>query len=264
MPTKKPPKGVHWDEWIGPAHFREYHDELHPALWRSWWEFGDGSLGDWACHNLDAPFWALKLGQPESIQAIEQVGGSDERFPLVNVVRWDFPARGELPPVKVHWYDGYRAAKTANPQKELGDAMEQSQNRPPIVLELEGKYDRKFGDGGTVFVGDKGIIVTSNYCNGPRIVPEEKHQQFPVPAKKLARVKGSHQVDFLRAVKEGKKSCSDFEYTSRLTEMALLGCMAERAGLGKTVEWDGVNMKCTNIPELNSMVCREYRKGWEL
>jgi len=258
------PKGVHWDEWIGPAHFRDYHDELHPALWRSWWEFGDGSLGDWGCHNVDGAFWALHLGQPTSAEAMEQVGGSDERFPLVNVVRWDFPARKDLPPVKVFWYDGYRAAKTANPKKELGDDMEKSQNRPPMVAELEKKYNRQFGDGGTVFVGDKGIIVASNYCDSPRIVPEEKHRQFPVPAKKIPRVKGSHQADFLRSFKEGKKATSDFEYGDQLTELLFVGCLAERAGVGKKVEWDATKMCCTNISEVNALVKREYRKGWEL
>jgi predicted dehydrogenase len=264
LPTKPVPPGVHWDEWIGPAQYRDYHDELHPALWRSWWEFGDGSLGDWGCHNLDGAFWALNLGHPTSAEAIERVGGSDERFPLVNVVRWDFPARGELPPVKVFWYDGYRAAKTANPKKELGDAMEKSQNRPPIVLELEKKYHRQFGDGGTIYVGDQGIMFSGNYCDSPRIVPEEKHRQFPVPEKKLPRLKGTHQADFLRAFKEGTKACSDFEYGARLTEMLFVGCLAERAGLNKKVAWDGAAMKVTNLPELNRMVQREYRKGWEL
>ncbi|MCR4412378.1 MAG: Gfo/Idh/MocA family oxidoreductase [Thermoguttaceae bacterium] len=264
LPTKPVPQGVHWDEWIGPAQYRDYHDELHPALWRSWWEFGDGSLGDWGCHNLDGAFWALHLGHPTSAEAIERIGGSDERFPLVNVVRWDFPARGELPPVKVFWYDGYRAAKTANPKKELGDAMEKSQNRPPIVLELEKKYNRQFGDGGTIYVGDQGIMFSGNYCDSPRIIPEEKHRQFPVPEKKLPRLKGTHQADFLRAFKEGTKACSDFEYGARLTEMLFVGCLAERAGLNQKVEWDGAAMKVTNLPELNRMVKREYRKGWEL
>ncbi len=264
LPTKGVPKGVHWDEWIGPAQFREYHDQLHPALWRSWWEFGDGSLGDWGCHNLDGVFWALGLEQPTSVEALEQVGGSEERFPLVNAVRWSYPARGKQPPVKVHWYDGYRAAKTANPKKELGDNLEQSQNRPPIVLELEKKFNRKFGDGGTIYVGDKGIMYSGNYCDSPRILPEEKHRQFPRPAKTLPRHKGTHQEDFFRAMRTGKKAASDFEYGARLTEMILLGCLAERAGLGKHVEWDAAAVKCTNLPELNRLVHREYRKGWEL
>jgi len=264
LPTRPVPKGLHWDEWIGPAQYRDYHDELHPALWRSWWEFGDGSLGDWGCHNLDGAFWALDLAQPVSAEAIEQVGGSQERFPLVNVVRWDFPARGNLPPLKLYWYDGYRAAKTANPKKELGESLELSQNRPPIVLELEKKYNRKFGDGGTIYIGDKGIMFSGNYCDSPRIVPEEKHRQFPVPERKLPRLKGTHQADFLRAFKEGTKACSDFEYGARLTEMVLVGCLAERAGLHQKITWDAAAMKVTSHPELNALVQRQYRKGWEL
>jgi len=266
LPTRPVPKGLHWDEWIGPARFRDYHDELHPALWRSWWEFGDGSLGDWGCHNLDGPFWALDLAQPVSVEALERVGGSDERFPLVNVVRWDFPARGSRPPVKVFWYDGYRAAKTANPSKEF-DKEEDTKgmpNRPPIAVELEKKYDRKFGNGGTIYVGDHGIMFSDNWCKSARIVPEEKHRAFPLPDKKLPRQKGTHQADFLRAFKEGAKACADFDYGARLTEMILVGCLAERAGPGKKIEWDSVAMKCTNIPELNAMVQRQYRKGWEL
>ena len=132
------------------------------------------------------------------------------------------------------------------------------------MLELEKKYNRKFGDGGSIFIGDKGIMTASNYCDAPRIIPEESAPQVPRPAKKIARLKGSHQQDFVTALKAGKKSCSDFEYTARLTEMALLGCLAERAGKGKKVEWDGQAMKCTNIPELNSLVNRPHRKGWEV
>jgi len=266
LPTKPVPKGVHWDEWIGPAQYRDHHDELHPALWRSWYEFGDGSVGDWGCHNLDGPFWSLNLGSPVSAESVERVGGSEERYPFVNVIRWDFPARDKLPPVKVVWYDGYRAAKTANPTKEFDKEEDTKgmQNRPPVVLELEKKYDRKFGNGGTIYVGDKGIMYSDNWCKSARIVPEEKHREFPVPEKKLPRVKGTHQGDFLRAFKEGKKACSDFEYGARLTEMIFVGCLAERAGLNKKVEWDGAKMECTNMPELNRMVKREYRKGWEL
>jgi len=264
LPPKPVPPNVHWDEWIGPAAFREYHADLHPGRWRSWWDFGDGSVGDWGCHNLDGAFWALDLGHPTSIEAVEQVGGSDERYPLVNTIRWDFPVRGDKPPVKCFWYDGYHGLGSTIP-KELGEeVLLAKQNRPPIVLELEKKYNRKFGDGGTIFVGDKGILSCANYCESPRIVPEEEHRKFPRPERKIPRLKGSHQQDFLTALKEGRKSCSDFEYTARLSEMALLGCLAERAGKGRKVEWDGATMKCTNIPELNALVSREFRKGWEL
>ena len=262
LPTKPVPDGLHWDEWIGPAAYRDYHEELHPKLWRSWWEFGDGSVGDWGCHNLDGVFMALKLGAPTSVESLEQIGGSSERFPGCNVIRWNFPARGDMPPVKVHWYDGHRI----DPNKPRPEESELAafQNRPPVVVELEKKYGRDLKNGGTIYIGDKGVMVTGNYCGSPRILPEEKHRAFRMPAKQLPRIKGTHYTDFLRACKGGPAACSNFDYSGPLTEMVLLGCIATKAGVGKTVEWDSANMKCTNLPEMDSLIHRQYRKGWEL
>jgi hypothetical protein len=267
LPTLPVPAGLHWEEWIGPAAYRDYHEKLHPKLWRSWWEFGDGSVGDWGCHNLDGVFMSLKLSErlPTSVEAIEQVGGSDERFPLRNVLRWNYPAHGELSAVKVHWYDGFMGAVDALAKLDENNP-EGEHNRPALVDELEKKYGRKLGDGGVILVGDKGILVAGNYCGSPRLVPEEKQKQYGKPPHVLERVKKglTHQTDFLRSCRDGKPASSNFDYSGPLTEMALLGCLAERAGLGRHVEWDAAKMEVTNLPELNRMVKREYRKGWEL
>ena len=265
LPSRPVPAGLHWDEWIGPAAYREYHDKLHDRLWRSWWEFGDGSVGDWGCHNLDGVFMALKLGSPTSVEALEQVGGSDERYPLRNALRWNYPARGDMPPVKVHWYDGFKGAVGALAQLDENNP-EGEHNRPAIADELEKKYSRKLGDGGVILVGDKGVLVAGNYCGSPRLVPEEKQKAFGKPPHVLARVKKglTHQTDFLRSCKDGKPASSHFGYSGPLTEMVLLGCLAERAGVGKHVEWDAEKVEVANLPELNRLVRREYRKGWEL
>jgi len=264
-PAQPVPASLHWDEWIGPAAYREYHEKLHPRLWRSWWEFGDGSVGDWGCHNLDGVLMSLKLGQPTSIEALEQVGGSDERFPLRNLIRWNYPARGDKPAVKVHWYDGFQGAAEALALLDENNP-EGDHNRPALVGELEKKYGRKLGDGGVILVGDKGILVAGNYCGSPRLVPEEKQKAFGKPPHVLERVKKglTHQTDFLRSCKDGKPASSSFDCSGPLTEMVLLGCLAERAGTGKHVEWDAEKVEVTNLPELNRMVRREYRKGWEL
>ncbi len=265
LPALPVPAGLHWDEWIGPAAYRDYHEKLHPKLWRSWWEFGDGSIGDWGCHNLDGIFWALKLDQPTSVEAIEQVGGSEERYPLRNAVRWNFPARGNLPPVKVHWYDGFQGAVETLAKLDENNP-EGEHNRPALADELEKKYGRKLGDGGVILVGDKGILVAGNYCGSPRLVPEEKQKAYGKPPHVLDRIKKglTHQTDFLRSCKDGKTASSSFDYSGRLTEMVLLGCLAERAGVGKPVVWDGKKMEVTSHPELNRMVHRQFRKGWEL
>jgi predicted dehydrogenase len=264
-PAAKPvPPGLHWDEWIGPAAYRDYHEGLHPKSWRAWWEFGDGSVGDWGCHNLDGPFMALKLGSPTSVEALEQYGGSAEQFPLRNTIRWNFPARGNMPPVKVHWYDGYSNQFDPERKDEEPEAAIKAQNRPPLVAELEKKYGRDLRNGGTIYVGEKGIMHTGNYCGGPRILPEEQHRAFPVPAKSLSRVRGTHQDDFLRACKDGNPSCADFSYSGPLTEMVLLGCLAIKAGVGKRVDWNAEKAECMNLPEVNALVKREYRPGWTL
>ncbi len=264
LPTKPVPHGLHWEQWIGPAAYRDYHGELHPGAWRSWWEFGDASIGDWGCHNLDGPFMALKLGTPTTVEVLVQDGGSQERYPLRNVIRWNFPARGDLPPVKVHWYDGHTKEFDHPVKDKHGKPVAETFIRPPLVAELEKKYGRDFGDGGTLYVGDKGVMYSDNYARSARIVPEEAHRQFPVPPKQLPRVKGTHQADFLRACKDGHTPSSHFDYSGPLSEMVLLGCLAIKAGVGQPVEWDAANMKCANLPELDRIVTRKYRPGWEL
>lgn len=264
LPTLPVPSTLHWDQWIGPAKFRDYHAELHPKVWRSWWDFGDGSVGDWGCHNLDGPYTALKLSNPTSVESVQREGGSDERYPMINTLLFNFPARGNMPPLKAYWYDGYRGGLDPNAADKDEEKLEAAQNRPPIVAKLEAEHGRKLGNGGCIFVGTKGVIYTNNYCGSVRILPESQHQATPVPEPKLPRVKGTHQSDFLRAVIQGgDPPASNFEYAAPFCEIILQGCMAERAGLNKPITFDPVKMT-TGVPELDAMVKREYRKGWSL
>ncbi|MDD5522380.1 MAG: Gfo/Idh/MocA family oxidoreductase [Kiritimatiellae bacterium] len=259
------PEKLHWDEWIGPAPFRDYHKDLHPHEWHGWHDFGNGSLGNLGCHVMDGAFWALKLEHPTSIEVELMLGGSDERFPVGTRIRWDFPARGEMPPVKIYWYDGKRDLSDHEGEEKSPDIYSVSKavaSRPPLVEELEKKYNRNFGGNGTIYVGDKGYMYTGCYGEGTRIVPEEKHQEFPIPEKIIPRIKGSHQDNFLNACRGGEPACANFDYSARFTEVILLGSLAMIAGERKKIEWDGPNMKCTNIPEINNFLKREGRKGW--
>ncbi|MCX5670523.1 MAG: Gfo/Idh/MocA family oxidoreductase, partial [Planctomycetota bacterium] len=264
-PREAVPAGLHWDELIGPSPFRDLHKDLHPHEWHGWYDFGNGSLGNMACHVMDGAVWALKLQWPTAIEAEQVLGGTDERYPVGDSIRYDFPARGDLPPVKLYWWDGKRPG-VKGPAKgdERDNVAKGAQNRPPIVEELEKKYDRKLGGNGTLYIGDKGIMHSGTYGEGARILPEEKHKAFPPPAKSLPRTKGSFD-DFLAACRSGKPAtASSFEVGAVLTEIVLLGNLAQKAGVGKKVEWDGPNMKCPNVPEANALVQRENRKGWTI
>src|SRR5439155_19047226 len=106
------PAGMHWEEWIGPAPYRDYHDDLQPHEWHGWYDFGNGSIGNMGCHILDGVHWALKLEHPTSIEVEEMRGGSEERYPTGSRIRWDFPARGEMAAAKVYWYEGRKKNAT--------------------------------------------------------------------------------------------------------------------------------------------------------
>jgi predicted dehydrogenase len=264
-PYLPPPGGLDWDAWIGPAPYRDYHTDLHPHEWHGWYDFGNGSIGNMGCHVLDGVFWALKIEHPTSVEAEEIRGGSDERYPTGSRVRWDIPARGDLPPVKAYWYEGFNKDAAGAASGKLRAAKGKDRNFPPLLAELQKQYpdeemDRP--DSGTIYVGEKGILYTGTYGGKMHILPMEKMQQMTQPPRTLPRPKNI-MADFLTACREGKiETAASFDYGTRLTEFTLLGNLAQHAGLGKKVEWDGPNMKVTNLPELNQWLKRPYRKGW--
>jgi predicted dehydrogenase len=266
-PVEPVPAGLHWDEYIGPAPYRDFHSDIHPHEWHGWFDFGNGSIGNMGCHVLDGLFWAMKIDHPTSMEAEEIRGGSDERYPIGSRIRWDIPAREDMAPLKVYWYEGLHKNAKGKPQGNLRAAVGEDRNFPALVAELQKQYpdeelDR--GDSGTLYVGDKGIIYTGTYGDKMHILPWEKMKQTTAPKKTLPRPKDIF-ADFTDAILSGKPETSvSFEYGTRLTEFAILGNLAQKAGVGRKVEWDGPNMKVKNLPELNAWVKRDYRKGWQL
>ncbi len=237
------PQHVHWSLWLGPAPERAYHPAYHPFGWRAWWDYGTGALGDMACHIMDGAVWALKLGAPQRVSVAEASAYNADSFPASSVLVFDFPAREAMPPVRLFWHDGKRM--------------------PPRPLELE--PDRRMGDGdnGSLFIGDKGTMMTGAYGDGTRIIPEEKMKAFlpKAPSKTIPRVR-SHFGDWVSACKGGTPAGANFDYSGPFTEMVLLGNLALR--MNRSIEWDSAKLRVTNIPEANQYVNREYRKGWAL
>jgi predicted dehydrogenase len=238
--TPPVPATLNWDLWLGPAPARPYHPAYHPAVWRCWWDFGCGMMGDRGAHTLDPVVWALKLGHPTSIEATS-LDLNPDIHPLAAIVTYQFPARGDLPPVKLTWYEGLRA---------------------PRPLELEDGRRMGHAEGGSLFKGTKGKLVGGVYGEDPRLIPESRMKEYKLPPKTIPRVEGSHEQDWVRACKAGKQAGADFEYSGLLTEICLLGNIAKR--LDARIEWDGPNLKVTNLPEANKYVRTTYREGWTL
>jgi predicted dehydrogenase len=242
------PATVHWDEWLGPAPARDYHGGLHPFAWRSWRLFGTGTIGDMACHNLDAVHWALRLSEVPSftVECLSQTSGSEEQFTKDNVIRWSVPARGDQPPVLVHGYD----------HAEL---------RPAVMRDLEEKHGLKPGEG-SLFVGDKGFLyVKGNGSGGFVAIPEKLRIDAGEIPQSLPRAHGGPVSDLFHCLKHGGTPTSEIVSSAApLTSFALTGHLAMFAGAGRPVEWDVAKRRSPNRPEVDRFAGREYRKGWEI
>jgi len=285
------PQGMDWDLWIGPAPFRPYAQfpdvnntrgggmqTYAPFNWRGWWDFGCGALGDMACHVLDCAFSGLKLKYPTSVEACASPV-NDQTFPMASIIRFEFPAREGMPPVKLTWYDGglkpERPEFLADPQLRLG--RDQSN---------------------TLFIGEKGIIITGEYGGNPTIYPRElmiefrdaNPDLFAAPARGNTGFRGgrggqtgggmmgrgmmggigsggtsSHEGNWINACKAGNPTdaVSNFDYSGPFTESVVMGCLALKF-LDQKLMWDGENMTFTNNTNATAYAKPEYREGWSL
>ena len=254
-PAEKPkvPASLDWDRWIGPAAMRPYHPTYHPGTWRAWCDFGTGSLGDLGCHIMDPVFWALKLKYPVRAEGCistywkglwQRTDPKNEQFPRSTIVRYQFPARGALPAVKLTWWDGGMM--------------------PPRPEQLEKGRRMGDNDGGVLFLGEKGVLMCGCYGASPRLIPETRMKAYKQPPKTIRRVPGGgHEQDWVRACKTGKPAGSNFDFAGPFTESVLMGNLAIRYP-NRELLWDGEKMEVTNDKKANAYVRRTYRKGWAL
>jgi len=265
MASSPPPPDFRWDLYLGPVPENlPYHPVYHPFNWRGWLPFGVGALGDMGAHLIDHPYWALGLKYPTSIEATstqwgvmpippdpKAAPGSREArgylqpvsYPVATTVHYEFPARGSQPPVKLSWYDG--------------GLLPQRPDLLPDDVPIN-------SNGGTIFIGEKGILMHDTYGANPRLFPVALTEEAALVPKTIPRITVSHEMNWANAIKGQGKAVSPFEYASDLTETMLLGLVALRTGQGRKILYNGEKMEITNIPEANQYLTREYRPGWEV
>lgn len=243
------PSTLDWELFLGPAPQRAYNPAYHPFKWRGWVDYGVSAIGDMGAHLIDQPNWALNLGAPTTITATSTPFGKDgdkkgshESHPLSTFITYEFAARGDMPPVKMYWYDGGLM--------------------PPRPDELPDGEMLPTG-GGVLMIGDKGKLLHETYGEKPRLLPASNMQEYKQPAAKLPRIKTSHEMNWANAIKGTDKISCDFAYAGPLTETMLLGVVATMVP-GMKLKWDSANMKITNLPEAEQFLKREYRQGWAL
>ena len=241
-----PPESLNWELYrCANAEDTAYHPIYHPFHWRGWTAFGVGALGDMGAHLIDHPYWALDLGYPTSIESTSAPwGGPSEdpvSYPVAMTSHYEFPARGDLPPVAMHWYDG--GLMPQRPELLPDD----------VVLNREG---------GVMMVGDRGILMHETYGLNPQLYPGDLLEEAATVPRTYERIEDSHEMNWANACKgQGEATCP-FAYAAPLTEVMLLGMVALRAGQGLKILYDGPNMRITNDEAANALLRREYRDGF--
>ncbi len=280
------PATLDWDGFIGPAPMRPYkskwpegggkggkrgHDSVYtPFVWRGWQDYGTGALGDMACHTANMPFRGLKLGYPNQVEA-KSSEMNKESFPLKSTIRFEFPARENLAPCTLWWYDGGNP-KPDHPYEHDGS------NKPPkeVLGDVQEMMDKIPGSG-CLLIGDKGTLFSPDdygaqffiKLKGEKELTDGKSHEavkaIPQTIPRNTHEGGNdqrHHLEWIAACKGGPAGYSDFEVAAYLTEIILLGCVALK--VGKTIDWDGPNMLAKNCPEAAEFIKRKYRAGWEL
>jgi predicted dehydrogenase len=245
-PSSPIPEGLAWDLWLGPAAKRDFYRDYLPFKWRAFYDFGLGMLGDWGCHTLDTPVWALDLDPPTVIECLERKDSLDGLIPAGSRIKYHFPAKANRGPVVLHWFDG-----------------PQDWSKVGRIDKFGAEHAAHLGRACWI-VGSKGMLGCGTHAGAPLILPNElrKEWQANPPAESIPRVAGGPFREWLRAIKgEGPEPGSNFTYSARLTEIILLGVLAQR--FNTRIEWDAKAGRITNHPELNAFVKEPAREGWQ-
>jgi predicted dehydrogenase len=265
-PAPLPPKAapvpsyLHWDAWLGPAAQRPYaKGQYHPFLWRNWWDFGTGALGDMACHTANMPFAALDLRDPRSVVA-ETSGHDGQVFPESSVIRFEFAASEVRGPVQLTWYDGRRLPPESlldNPLlascRELVEALTWSPTSGTPVRT------------GALLIGERGVLFgRGDYCDRLFFIGIDRPKELNYEKSP------GHFDEWINAIRFGQPAMANFvDYAGPLTETVLIGNLAVRVD-GARIEWDAASMTArventdSATPALQEFVQPAYREGYEL
>jgi len=265
------PPTLDWDLWLGPAAERPYKKGCyHTFSWRGWYDFGTGALGDMACHTVNMPFRALKLGYPTMVECELASRMYAETFPETSRLRFEFPEREGLPPLKFWWYDGNPNGTPpvpgGGPREKIKPLRPDAERVKEIIMTLG-----ELPGSGALIIGEKGRLFSDNDYGArfylamkgeEKYTGSDKHDACKDVPQSIPRSPG-HMQEWFRMMKEGTPAYSNFDIAAYLTEIILLGCVALRVGEGYRMEWDGPNMKSPNIEEAAKFVQRNNRSGWE-
>lgn len=263
--------GLNWDLWLSYQKERPYAEGFEPFMFRTWWDFGAGALGDIACHSMDIPNYVFELPMPSRVEVVLTENNTEISTPTASTLRYHFPAGRNHGPLVLTWYDGHflsdDARRLADHRKisvwseSAGRFRVQNMPKPPPGWP-EGK---PLAANGQFIVGDKGFLYNpSMHVTTPEVYPGARWAEFrsKLPPRSEPRNRGGHIKEWLEAIGQGKPQAAraNFDYSAPLTEKVLLGKLALRSG--RDVIWDSANLRAIGNDPANKFIKPDIRDGW--
>jgi len=250
-PTEPMPEGMDWEAWVATAPEHPFSKKLHPGNWRSWFDYGSGCFGDWGPHILDTAHRYLELGYPATVTAVHRAGLSDLVFPEASTIRFDFAARGAMPPCEVTWYDGQENIPEFEP--ELGNLDKETGERTPLTPDPKSPGKVIYGKDLTFQGGSHGSVL--------QVVPRDKYLDIRRDLPRFESRVSGHWENFLLACKGQEEANSPFSVSAPLSQVFNLGVLAQR--FGGELKFDAATKQITNHEVANALLDPPPRKGWE-
>lgn len=256
LPEQLVPATLDWDCWLATAAAHKYNVGYTNGNWRSWFDFGNGALGDWGAHIFDTAHEFLNLGLPTEVEAVKLEGYSPFIFPQASTLAFRFPQRGALPPVELTWYDGVKNLPPL--PTNFGDAVVDPNIPPPAT----GKIDTKKAAPGKVIYGEGLTFKGGSHGATLQIIPEPKAKDLEAKLPKVPNSPSNHFANFLKACKGEEKCRSSFAVAGPLCQAMAIGIIAQR--VNATVKFDSATRQITNHKLANELLAGPpARKEWE-
>ena len=256
LPGQPVPPSLDWETWLATAEEHKYNLGYVNGDWRSWFDFGNGALGDWGAHIFDTAHEFLKLGLPTEVEAVKLDGQSPFIFPQASTLAFRFPARGSQPPVELTWYDGQNNLPPL--PAEFGEPVTDPSIPPPS----KGSADSARIPPGKVIYGEGLTFQGGTHGATLKIIPQSKAQDIASKLPEVPSSPSNHFANFLLACKEAETCRSSFAVAGPLCQAMALGVIAQR--VNAKLSFDPVSQQITNHKVANGLLAGvPPRKDWE-
>ena len=256
FPEEPVPSTLDWDTWLCGEQHHKYNKDFVNGQWRCWYDFGMGALGDWGAHLIDTVHEFLELGLPTEINMLRAEGHNPFFYPYSSTIEFKFPARGDMPPVDITWYDGLDNIPAV---PDGYGTLELDPNIPPVA---GGKIQPAKLNPGKIIYSDELTFKGGSHGATLSIIPESKAKEMAPFLPEVPESPSNHFENFLLSCQGLEKPRSPFSVAGPLSQVFCLGVIAQQ--LNAKLKFDPETKQFTNSPVANLLLRRGIpRKGWE-